>query len=44
MILSFEEAEERYDAAERELLELMREALSIPEGDVTLPLPGYSQE
>jgi hypothetical protein len=29
-----------YQDAERELLKAMREALSIPEGDLTLPLPG----
>lgn len=29
-----------YQRAERKLLNVMREALSIPEGDLTLPLPG----
>jgi hypothetical protein len=29
----------KYQQAERELLVLMREALSIPEGDLTLPPP-----
>lgn len=36
----FDKREQRYDAAELELLVLMREALSIPEGDLTLPPSG----
>ena len=38
----FYECQQRYDDAELELLELMRKALSIPEGELTLPPPGYS--
>lgn len=33
---------QRYDDAEFELLVLIREALSIPEADLTLPPPGYT--
>lgn len=38
----FYERQERFDNAEYELLRLMRQALLIPEGDPSLPLPGYS--
>lgn len=38
----FYERQEKFDEAEHELLRLMRQALSIPEGDPALPLPGYS--
>jgi hypothetical protein len=37
----FSERQERFDAAEYTLLVLMRQALSIPEGDLSLPVPGY---
>jgi hypothetical protein len=40
----FYERQERYDEAEHELLTIMRKTLSIPEGDLSLPLPGYSAE
>jgi hypothetical protein len=40
----FYERQQRYDDAELELLVVMREALSIPEVDMTLPPPGYSYE
>jgi len=36
------ERKERFDNAEYELLRLLRQALLIPEGDLSLPLPGYS--
>ena len=36
------ERQQRFGDAEYELLVLMRQALSIPEGDVSLPVPGYS--
>jgi hypothetical protein len=38
----FYERQHRFDNAEYELLVLMRQALSIPEGDLSLPVPGYS--
>jgi hypothetical protein len=38
----FYERQQRFDDAEHELLVLMRPALSIPEGDLSLPVPGYS--
>jgi hypothetical protein len=38
----FYERQQRFDDAEYELLILMRQALSIPEGDLSLPVPGYS--
>jgi hypothetical protein len=38
----FYERQQRYDDAELELLVLMRQALSIPEGDLSLPPPGYT--
>ena len=38
----FYERQQRFDNAEYELLVLMRRALSIPEGDPSLPVPGYS--
>jgi hypothetical protein len=38
----FYERQQRFDDAEYELLVLMRQALSIPEGDLSLPVPGYS--
>jgi hypothetical protein len=41
---AFYERQQRYDDAELELLVLIREALSIPERDLTLPPPGYSYE
>jgi hypothetical protein len=40
----FYERQERFDQAEYELLVLIRHALSIPEGDTSLPLPGYTHE
>jgi hypothetical protein len=40
----FYERQQRYDDAEFELLVLMREALSIPEADLTLPPPGYTYD
>jgi hypothetical protein len=40
----FYERQQRYDAAELKLLVLIRAALSIPEDDRTLPLPGDSQD
>ncbi|PVC97549.1 hypothetical protein DBP12_16455 [Streptomyces sp. CS014] len=39
---SFSEREQQFDEAELEMLLLMRESLSIPEADLTLPPPGYS--
>ncbi len=36
----FYERQETFDQAEYELLALVRQALSIPEGDLSLPLPG----
>jgi hypothetical protein len=38
----FYERQQRFDDAEYDLLRLLRQALSIPEGDPSLPLPGYS--
>ena len=38
----FYERQQRFDNAEYKLLVLMRQALSIPEGDLSLPVPGYS--
>lgn len=38
----FYERQEKYDDAEHDLLVLIRQALSIPEGDLSLPVPGYS--
>jgi len=38
----FYERQEKFDKAEHELLTLIRQALSIPEGDMSLPLPGYA--
>ena len=38
----FYERQQRFDDAEYELLVLLRQALLIPEGDPSLPLPGYS--
>jgi hypothetical protein len=38
----FYERQERFDAAEYQLLVLVRRALSIPEGDLNLPVPGYT--
>jgi hypothetical protein len=40
----FYERQKKFDEAEYELLTLIRQALSIPEGDVSLPLPGYTSE
>ena len=36
----FYERQQRFDDAEYELLELMRQTLSVPEGDLSLDLPG----
>ena len=38
----FYERQQRFDDAEYKLLVLMRQALSIPEGDLSLPVPGYA--
>lgn len=38
----FYEHKEKFDQAEYELLALMRQALSIPEGNPSLPLAGYA--
>lgn len=38
----FHERQQKYDDAELEMLTLMRKGLQIPEGDLTLPPPGYS--
>jgi hypothetical protein len=40
----FYERQDKFDQAEYELLLLIRQALSIPEGDISLPLPGYTSE
>ena len=40
----FYERQQKFDDAESELLVLMRQALSRPEGDPTLPPPGYRYE
>jgi hypothetical protein len=40
----FYERQEKFDDAEHELLVLMRRALSIPEGDLSLPVPGYTAD
>jgi hypothetical protein len=40
----FYERQQKFDDAEFELLVLMRQALSIPEGDPSLPPPGYRYE
>jgi hypothetical protein len=40
----FYEGQQKFDDAEFELLVLMRQALSIPEGDPSLPPPGYRYE
>jgi hypothetical protein len=40
----FYERQQKYDDAELEMLMLMRDRLSIPEGDLALPPPGYSWE
>jgi hypothetical protein len=37
----FYERQQRFDDAEYDMLVLMRQALSIPEGDPSLPPPGY---
>jgi len=36
--------QEKFDQVEYELLALIRQALSVPEGDLSLPLPGYAFE
>jgi hypothetical protein len=36
--------QERFDEAEYKLLVLMRQVLSIPEGDFRLPVPGYTAD
>lgn len=38
----FHERQQKYDDAELKMLGLMRNRLSIPEGDPALPPPGYS--
>lgn len=38
----FYERQEKFDQAEHDLLVLIRQALSIPEGEPGLPLPGYT--
>lgn len=40
----FYERQQKYDDAELEMLLLMRQSLSIPETDLTLPPPGHSYE
>lgn len=40
----FYERQQKFDDAEFELLVLMRQALSVPEGDPSLPPPGYKYE
>lgn len=40
----FHERQQKYDDAELEMLQLMRNRLAIPEGDLELPPPGYSYE
>jgi hypothetical protein len=40
----FYERQERFDNAEYDMLHLLRQALSVPEGDLSLPLPGYSRD
>jgi hypothetical protein len=40
----FHERQQRYDDAELVMLTLMRQSLSIPEVDPTLPPPGYSYD
>lgn len=40
----FYEGQQKFDAAEFELLVLMRQTLSISEGDPSLPPPGYRYE
>jgi hypothetical protein len=40
----FYERQEKFDEAEYALLTLIRQALSIPEGDISFPLPGYTSE
>jgi hypothetical protein len=42
--LEFYEGQQKFDDSEFELLVLMRQALSIPEGDPSLPPPGYRYE
>ncbi len=36
--------QQRFDDAEYELLVLLRQALSIPEGDLSMPVPGYAAD
>ncbi|WP_143658738.1 hypothetical protein [Streptomyces sp. IMTB 2501] len=38
---SFHDRQQKYDEAELKMLLLMRQSLSIPEADLTLPPPGY---
>lgn len=40
----FYERQEKYDDAEHELLILIRQALTVPEGDLSLPVPGYTAD
>ena len=40
----FYERQQKFDDAEYDFLVLMRRALSIPEGDLSLPAPGYRYE
>jgi hypothetical protein len=40
----FYERQQWFDDVEYELLVLLCQALSIPEGDLSLPLPGYASD
>ena len=40
----FYERQQKFDDAEYDMLVQMRQALSIPEGDPSLPPPGYRYE
>jgi len=40
----FYECQQKFDDAEHDMLVFMRQALSIPEGDLSLPPPGYRDE
>ena len=40
----FYERQQKFDDAEYDMLVLMRQALSVPEGDPALPPPGYRYE
>lgn len=39
----FHERQQKYDDAELKMLMAMRQSLSLPDVDPTLPPPGYSQ-